>query len=1007
MQATSGNGKFVGQAIERVEDEALLRGVAHYADDYATRVDTHHAAILRSPHAHAEIVSIDTSKALAQPGVVAVITGEDIKKYSDAFLNVVKVPGMNLWSLSTDRVRYVGEAVCCVVAKDRYLAEDALDYIEVEYNLLQPVVDPVFAASEEAPHIHPEAGPNIMSERKYSYGDPDKAFAEADHVTDLTIDFPRNSHTPMECFVVVAEYHAGDAYYDVLSNFQGPFSVHPVMCRALRIPNAKLRLRTPAISGGGFGIKVAIFPYIVLMSIAARITGKPVKWVEDRLEHLASATAAPNRVVHLQAAATKEGRITGFKFHQIDDYGAYLRAPMPGPLVRMHGVMTGAYDIENLFIRNQLVMTNKCPSGMVRGFGGPQLYYAIERVMHRVAIELDLDPLEVIQKNLVPAGAFPYHCAAGAILDSGDYPKAVDIAVEDGKLDELKRRRDKAREEGRIYGIGYAAVIEPTQSNMGYITNMLTKEERAQKDPTSGATSMASINVDPFGGVSVTSDTTPQGQGHATILSQIVADELGLEIADITCNLEIDTQKDPWSIAAGSYSCRFSAGPAVAAHVAAKKVRDKLARIAAQNLNVPVEEVEFANRKVFARDNPDNAVSFNRVAGVAHWSPRRLPDGMDAGVNETGVWSPPELTPPDEHDRINTSLTYGFNFDFCGVEIDRDTGEVKVDHYVTVHDAGKLMNPLIVEGQILGSFTHSIGSTLYEEFVYGDDGSFKTGTFADYLVPTAYEVPEPIILHMESPSPLTPLGAKGVGEGNCMSTPVCIANAVCDALDIENIKLPLFPSKISALMHGEENPPPDKPAAEEAAVEPAKGEGRALEGSGETFVPAAPRMVWDTLLDPEKLAAVIPGCHSLDLVSENSYTAEVSLGVGPVRGRFHATVDLSDLDPPNAATLSGGLTGPLGASRGSGRVRLEGRDGGTNVTYDYSVEISGKVAAVGGRMLEGASRVIVGQFFQRLVAQVGEPETTGTAPAPGAPPPATPATQPSLWQRLLSMLGIK
>ena len=408
------------------------------------------------------------------------------------------------------------------------------------------------------------------------------------------------------------------------------------------------------------------------------------------------------------------------------------------------------------------------------------------------------------------------------------------------------------------------------------------------------------------------------------------------------------------------------------------------------------------NRKVFARDNPDNSISFNRVAGVAHWSPRRLPEGMDAGVYETGVWSPPELTPPDDEDRINTSLTYGFNFDFCGIEIDRDTGEVRVDHYVTVHDAGKIMNPLIVDGQILGSFTHSIGSTLYEEFVYGEDGSFKTGTFADYLVPTAYEVPEPIILHMESPTPLTPLGAKGVGEGNCMSTPVCIANAVCDALDIENIKLPLFPSKISALMHGEEKPPPDKPAAEETAVEPAKGAGRALEGSGETFVPAAPRMVWDTLLDPEKLAAVIPGCHSLDLVSENSYTAEVSLGVGPVRGRFHATVDLSDLDAPNAATLSGGLTGPLGASRGSGRVRLEGRDGGTNVTYDYSVEISGKVAAVGGRMLEGASRVIVGQFFQRLVAQVGGPETTGTAP-----PPATPATQPSLWQRLLSMLGIK
>ena len=998
MEATSKNEKYVGQAMERVEDEALLRGIAHYADDYATRVDTHHAAILRSPHAHATIISIDTSEALAQPGVVAVITGEDIKNFSDPFLNVIKVPGMNLWSLATDRVRYVGEAVACIVARDRYLAEDALDYIEVEYDILEPVIDPVAAAAMDAPRIHPDAGPNVMSEREYTYGDPDKAFAECDKVVDLTIDFPRNSHTPIECYVVVAEYHAGEGHYDVLSNFQGPFSVHPVMCRALRIQNSKLRLRTPALSGGGFGIKVAVFPYIVLMSIAARITGKPVKWVEDRLEHLAAATAAPNRVVNLQAAAMKDGRVTGFRYHQTDDYGAYLRAPMPGPLVRMHGVMTGAYDVKNLYIHNQLVMTNKCPSGMVRGFGGPQMYYALERVMHRIAIELDLDPLEVIRKNLVPSGAFPYHCAAGAILDSGDYPKAVEIAQKDGRLDELKRRRDEARAEGRIYGIGYAAVIEPTQSNMGYITTMLTKEERDGKDPTSGATSMATINVDPFGGVSLTSDTTPQGQGHATIFSQIVADELGLEPSDITCNLEIDTQKDAWSIAAGSYSCRFSAGPAVAAQVAAKQVRDKLSRIAAQNLNVPVEQVEFAERKVFARDNPDNSISFNRVAGVAHWSPRRLPDGMDAGINETGVWSPPELTPPDSEDRINTSLTYGFNFDFCGIEINRDTGEVRVDHYVTIHDAGKIMNPLIVEGQILGSFTHSIGSTLYEEFVYGEDGSFKTGTFADYLVPTAYEVPEPIILHMESPSPLTPLGAKGVGEGNCMSTPVCIANAVCDALDIENIKLPLFPSKISALMHGDEPPPPDKASAE-AQVETAKGEGRALAGSGEIFVPAAPQMVWDTLLDPEKLAAVIPGCHSLDRILDNSYKAEVSLGVGPVRGRFNATVDLSELDPPKAAKLSGSLAGPLGATKGAGRVRLEAKDGGTQVNYDFTVEISGKVAAVGGRMLEGASRVVVSQFFQRLIDQVGGPPTTSATLSSGAT-----ATQPSLWQRLLAML---
>ncbi len=975
---------LVGQALERVEDETLLRGQARYADDFPVRSDTLHAAMLRSPHAHAEIVSIDATRALAQPGVVAVITGDDIREMSDPFLNAVKQP-MKLWSLAVDRVRYVGEALVLVIADDRYKAEDAVDLVDVVYRVLEPVVDPLEAAKPDAVRIHEEAESNVMSSREFRYGDPEKAFEDADHVVDLTIDFPRSSHTPIEGFVVVADYHPAEGVYDVLANFQGPYSVHPVMSRALRVTDTKLRLRTPAYSGGGFGIKVGIFPYIVLMSLAARIVSKPIKWVEDRYEHLAAATMAPNRIIRLEAAATRDGTVTAFRFDQLDDYGAHVRAPMPGPLYRMHGVMTGAYKVPNLTIVNRLVMTNKCPSGMVRGFGGPQIYYAIERVMHRIAIELDLDPLEVIRKNLVPGADMPYKAAAGAELDSGDYPRALEIASKDGKLDELLRRRDAARAEGRIYGIGYAAVIEPTQSNMGYLSNILTHDERLERGEQNGATSMSTVNIDPFGGVSVTSDTTPQGQGHATILSQIVADQLGLGLKDITCNLELDTQKDPWSIAAGSYSCRFSAGPAVATHVAAVAMREKLSRIAAQNLNVPLDQVEFADGRIFAKDNPENSLSFNRVAGTAHWSPGRLPDGMEAGLSEKGVWSPPELTPPDKDDRINTSLTYGFNFDFCGIEIDHDTAELRIDHYVTIHDAGRILNPLIAEGQLLGSYTHGLAEGLYEEFIYGEDGSFKSGTFADYLVPTAYEVPEPMVFHMESPTPLTPLGAKGIAEGNCMSTPVCLANAVCDALDIENIKLPLTPEKLSEIMDPDEPPPPEGKPVQEPAPPSA---GHAMTGRGETVVPAPPEEVWRTLLDPEKLAAVIPGCHALDLVSDNSYRAEVSLGVGPVRGRFRAEVRLSDLDPPRKATLAGELDGPLGASRGGGVVRLTPVDGGTRVDYDYHVEISGKVAAVGGRMLEGAARIVIGQFFERLVGQVG-----GARPAV------------SWWQRLLRLFG--
>jgi 2-furoyl-CoA dehydrogenase large subunit len=983
---------FVGQPIERVEDGILLTGRARFSDHQPTVTGTLHAAMLRSPHAHAEIVSIDKSRALALPGVSAVLTGEDLTEMASAFLIVIRQP-MQHYSLAVGKVRYVGEPVAVVVASDRYIAEDALDLIDVEYRVMDAVVDPIAATAGGSPKLYEDIGDNVVSTREFSYGDPEKAFAEADKIVSLTAPYPRNSQTPMEGFVVNADYSADTDSYDVASNYQGPFTSHPVMALALGVPSSRLRMRVPAFSGGGFGVKVQIFPYVVLMCLCSKVAGHPVKWVEDRLEHLSAAAAAPNRVTEIEAAVKSDGTVTAFRFDQLDDYGAYLRAPMPGPLYRMHGTLTGAYYIKNLAVKNRVVMTNKCPSGMIRGFGGPQMYFAIERLMHRVAVELDLDPLEVIKKNLVPAGSFPYRAAAGALFDSGDYQTAVERAVNEGGLAELKQRRDKARADGKLYGIGYSVVVEPAQSNMGYLSNILPAEER-RKNPKGGAVSNATVNVDPLGTVSVTADSLPQGQGHATVLSQIVADELGLTPADISVNMELDTQKDAWSIATGNYSARFSSSTTVAAHKAAVKVRDKVARIASVTLNVPADQLEFANGNIFAADNPENSLKFYRVAGSAHWTPGNLPDDMDPGIRETGTWSPPQLEPPNDEDQINTSLTYGFVFDYCGVEIDPDTGQVHVDKYITMHDSGTLLNPLLADGQVYGAFSWAIGCALYEEFAYGDDGSFLSGTFADYLCPTAPEVPQPQILHMETPSTFTPLGAKGIGEGNVMSTPACLANAVCDALDVKTVSLPMSPSKISALIQTEEKAPPAG-SAKKADATPSEG-GRVIKGSGETTVPASPDEVWQTLLDPDKLAAVIPGCHSLDKVGDDSYRAEVSLGVGVVRGRFQAAVDMSDMDPPNSVRLSGGVQGPLGASKGAGNVQLKAVDGGTHVTYDYTVEISGKVAAVGGRMLEGAARIVIGQFFERLVSQVGGGKTVaGTSPAGE-----------TLWQRILRAFGI-
>ena len=431
--------RLVGRAVERVEDAALLTGRGRFADDVGERPGTAHAAVLRSPHAHAEIVSLDAAAALSMPEVVTVLTGEEVAAWSRPFIAGVKQP-MRHYALAVDRVRYTGEPVV-VVARDRYGAEDALERIEVEYRELDPVVDPV--AAPDAPLLHRDVGSNVVSDRRFRYGDPDAAFASAVHRVAISVRYPRNACTPIEGLVVVAE-HLGDDGYDVLSNFQGPFTLHPVMARALGVPGARLRLRSPKDSGGSFGVKQAVFPYVVAMCLASRKARCPVKWVEDRLEHLLAATSATNRVTTLEAAVTGDGTIAALHWDQLDDCGVYLRAS----LYRTHGHMTGPYRIANLEIHNRVVLTNKTPTGLNRGFGGPQVYFALERLVHRIAKTLGLDPLDVIRRNLVPGEAFPYRAASGSRLDSGDYRAALDTATAGGNDRERRSPAPRGRRSG-------------------------------------------------------------------------------------------------------------------------------------------------------------------------------------------------------------------------------------------------------------------------------------------------------------------------------------------------------------------------------------------------------------------------------------------------------------------------------------------------------------------------------------------------------------------------------
>lgn len=834
--------RYVGQSVERTEDATLLSGSARFTDDLPTPVGTLFAAILRSPHAHAEILSIDTTKAMALPGVAGVLTGREVEAQSDPFICAVKAP-IDHWSLAVDRVRYVGEPVAVVVASDRYKAEDALDAVEVTYGPLPAVVDPDEAMRPDATLLHPACTANVVHDRSFRYGDPESAFANAPHRVSHEVEYPRVLCAPMEGFVVVADYNGAEDRYDVLANYQGPFSVLTVATRALRVPSNKFRLRTPPNSGGSFGVKLVIYPYMVLICLASKKVGRPVKWVEDRLEHLAAAGSAPYQRTKIEAAVSKDGEILALSCDRIEEFGAYLRPPMPGSLYRMQGVTTGGYCIRNLAIRNRIVLTNKVPTCMVRGFGLPQVYLALERLVQRIALELKLDPLDVIKRNLIPSNAFPYRAVAGALIDSGDYRRAIDIATGEGRLEALKRRREQMRAQGKLYGIGYAFVLSPSVQNVGYLSVLLPLEARARAAPEGGSIGTATVAVDANKGmVTVVPDSTPQGQGHRTVLAQIVADELGLGVRDIEVNVEMDTAKDGWAGAAGNYAYRFAGSTCSAAYLAAGGIRKRMAAIAGKALDVPPEQLAFKDGRIFSPTRPDKNLPFYRIAHMAYWSPDALPEGAAPGLRETVQWSPPQLSPVNDKDEFNGQLAYALIFDFCGIEIDRDTGELKVDKYVTIHDCGRMLNPAIVEGQIRGSLVQALGTALYEDFAYGDDGSLLSGTFSDYLQPTAMEVPPIEIYHLETPSPFTPMGTKGVGEGNMISTPACISNAVADALAHlpykRDLTLPLTPAKIAKLLHGEEQALPAGVQRGSMSAPEASGKGTGMVGEDRIFVPA-------------------------------------------------------------------------------------------------------------------------------------------------------------------------
>ena len=667
--------------MPRKEDAALLTGRARFIDDLEPVAGLRHAAILRSPYAHAKIVGIDASAALALNGVYGVVTGAEVAEYLRGIPSVVRTP-IKFMPIAIGKTRYAGEPVAVVVARDRYLAEDALDLIQVDYEALEAVTDAEAAMADDAPVLHEVAGSNIAGHRTIINGDPETAFAEAAHVVSLDFEIQRYSSTPIETYGVVANFEGAPDRYTVWSNFQGPFVLQPLMAGALGVPGNRLRLITPPASGGSFGIKQGVAAYIMLLCTVSRILGVPVKWIEDRLEHLMASSAATGRSGTVTGAFTADGELTALRFRNINDMGAYLRPPEPASVYRMQSTINGCYAVRNIQVENYLVVTNKVPVGLNRGYGGTQLFYSLERFMDHAARELGIDPVDLRRRNFIARDAFPYETPGGSIMDASDYRKCVDELEARAGYAALKAKRDEKRAAGKLYGIGIACAVEPSGSNMGYVSLAQTPEERAKSGPKSGANASAIISMDPSGGVTVQLDSTPNGQGHATVTAQIVADALGITPDQVDVITEIDTMTSAWSIGSGNYGNRFSTAVTDAVAEGADRVARKFKIMAADQLECAVEDVELVDGQARVVGS-DKALPLVRVGTAAHWNPVNLPDGVEPGIHETTVITL-NLDGPTPEDTVPSSVTYGAIFDLAAIEIDPETGRITIEKYVSI-----------------------------------------------------------------------------------------------------------------------------------------------------------------------------------------------------------------------------------------------------------------------------------------------------------------------------------
>jgi 2-furoyl-CoA dehydrogenase large subunit len=751
----------------RAEDVRLVTGRGRFADDEVP-TGALHAAFVRSPFAHAAIGEIDVDAALAAPGVRAVFTGARLVEELDPFPSVVRgtVP---YFPVAVDEARYAGEPVAVVLADDRYAAEDGAGLVAVDFEPLDVVVDPLVAAAD------PDA---VAWERRYAYGEPTQAFARAARVVSIETTFPKYNSTPLETYAVVADWDRATGDLEVRSNFQGPYSLVPVLCRALRIPTSRLRMVAAEDIGGSFGIKAMVYPYIAVAAVCSRLAGRAVVWIEDRQEHLYGSASGTDRVTRADAALDEEGRIVALRFDIVENVGAYLRAPEPSCVMRSVSMFAGPYRIPDGEVAVRVVTTNKLPTGLNRGYGGQQHIFTLERLLDAVARELGVAPDEVRRRHFIRPEDFPYRTPSGTHYDSGAYERALDRALE---LSDYRALRDGVRDRGdRWVGVGLATAIHSSAANMGYVTLAIEPGDRSAPNyrPKSGMREWARLAVDASGAIALEIGSAGCGQGHRETAANIVARLLEIDPGLIRVADALDTARDPWSVSSGSYSSRFAVMAGNAVHLAACELREQLLDVGAHVLGVARTELTWADG---AAVGEAGRAPLRELAGAVHW---------DGGSSEaplpqliaTATFSGQGAGAPDPDDRVNAALAYGFMADVAVVEIDKETLIPRVVRYVAVHDVGNTLEPALVAGQTYGGIAHGIGGALLEHLAYSEEGQLLSGSFVDYHCVAAADAPEVVVEHANAPSPFNPLGVKGSGESSAMSAPAAIAAAVEDAL---------------------------------------------------------------------------------------------------------------------------------------------------------------------------------------------------------------------------------